>query len=158
MENEQDIKKTFDQGGLNENPESAEDMKERLDETDLPEERTDETLEKEKLLQKEYTFLFEWEDGNGKVWKGEFTNQILDIKTQQMVGVMRARMGRGMPIESLPEITNEINLMVAHMTYSLSERPGWAKSLDDLTDIALLQAIYMEVAKHDATFHGRIVD
>lgn len=105
-------------------------------------------------LDKKYTFAFDWKDGRGKVWKGEFVNEVLSIRQRQLVGVLRARMSAGVPIDSLDEMTQEINLMIAHMTYSLIEKPEWASDLQDLDDIRLLQELYGEVLVHEGTFFG----
>jgi hypothetical protein len=103
---------------------------------------------------REYTFQFSWKDGLGKIWKGEFTNKILSIRDRQMVGVMRARLATGLPAEALDAFTQEVNLMIAHMSFSLIKTPLWAKDLRDLDDVRLLQALYTEVLDHEATFHG----
>ena len=105
-------------------------------------------------LNKKYPFKFHWKDGRGKVWKGDFVNEVLSIRQRQMVGVLRARMAAGVPIEALDEMTQEINLMVAHLTYSLVERPDWANDLQALDDIRLIQELYGEVLTHEATFLG----
>lgn len=111
--------------------------------------------ERDSKTQKKYPFDFEWTDENGKVWKGHFVNQILDIRTRQLVGVQRARFALGMPVESLDELTLEINLMVAHLTLSLTEKPVWAEDLLAMDDVRLLQEIYTEVLAHEARFRGR---
>ena len=111
--------------------------------------------ERDPKTQKKYPFDFEWTDENGKVWKGHFVNQILDIRTRQLVGVQRARFALGMPVESLDELTQEINLMVAHLTLSLTEKPVWAEDLLAMDDVRLLQEIYTEVLAHEARFRGR---
>jgi len=103
----------------------------------------------------EYEFKIDYSDPRGKQYAGRFTNKVLTIGQQQMVGIMRSRLAGGMPLESLDALTIEVNLMVAHMTYSLTEKPKWAENLTALTDIALVQMIYLEVASHEATFHGR---
>jgi hypothetical protein len=104
---------------------------------------------------REYPFLFQWEDSKGKRWEGKFVNKILSVGEQSMVGVMRARLAAGAPIEALDPLTVEINLMIAHMTFSLVEKPEWANDLRGLLDVGLLQAIYMEVSSHEAFFFGR---
>lgn len=105
-------------------------------------------------LNEEYKFNFKWTDGRGKVWEGFFVNEILSIAKQQAVGVLRAKLGDGLPVSSIDAFTNEINLMVAHMSISLKDYPDWAKDLRALKDASLLQAIYEEVASHEATFFG----
>jgi len=105
-------------------------------------------------LQRKYTFKFKWADGRGKVWLGEFTNEILSIRQRQMAGVLRARMAAGVPFESMDDLSQEINLMIAHMTYSLVEKPAWAEDLQAIDDVLLLQKLYEEVLGHEAIFLG----
>jgi hypothetical protein len=118
-----------------------------------------ETLKKEiqkndPKMQLRYTFSINWTDNQGKIWKGEFVNKILSIRERQMVGVMRSRLGNALPSESLDLLTQELNLMVAHLMFSLEVKPDWAEDLRDLQHVELLQTIYMEVASHEAMFFG----
>lgn len=117
---------------------------------------------REELRRKEvYTFPFDWQpklqsgepNPKSKRWKGQFTNKVLGIKERQAVGILRAKLSGGLPFDSLDPLTNEINLMVAHLTYSLTEKPEWLK-LSDMKDYRVLQEIFGEVALHEATFLG----
>jgi hypothetical protein len=103
---------------------------------------------------REFTFQFRHEAPNGKIWEGTFTNHVLSLRERQMVGIMRARLGGGMPVESLDPLTAEINLMLAHLEYSLTDKPDWAKDLSKVEDLGMVQALYAEVATHEATFLG----
>lgn len=103
---------------------------------------------------REYQFTLSYRDRRGKLWTGEFTSKILTIRERQAVGIMRARLANGLPFESLDALTLELNLMIAHMTFSLTARPKWAEELDKLDDFGVLQAIYQEVASHEAHFLG----
>ena len=105
-------------------------------------------------LQEEYVFAFSWKDGRGKLWKGQFCNKILDVSEMQAVGVLRAKLSGGIDFGALDPLTSELNLMISHLTYSLTEKPEWAKDLRKLKDISLLQELYGEVASHEATFFG----
>lgn len=102
----------------------------------------------------EYTFDFDWKDRKGKRWTGKFTSKILTLGEQGLVGILRARLSGNVPYESLDEFTREVNFLVAHLTYALKERADWAQDLRSLNDITLLQALYAEVAKHEAIFRG----
>lgn len=104
--------------------------------------------------ERRYTFQLDWKDRRGRVWKGEFVNEVPDIQTRQMIGVLRAKLSGGMPQDALDITTSDINLMVSHLTYTLVTRPDWAKDLQALTDLSLLQAIFEEVMAHEAAFHG----
>lgn len=102
-----------------------------------------------------YTFDFKWEDGTGKVLSGKFTSKILTIGEQSLVGILRARLSAGIAYEALDDFTKELNFLVANLTYSLEERPRWAEDLRKLDNIEILQALYVEVAAHEATFRGQ---
>ncbi len=103
----------------------------------------------------EYTFNFSWTDGRKKLWEGKFTNKILTIRERQLVGAMRARLSGGVVAEALDVTTNEINLMVAHMAYSLvDKKPDWAEDFLVLTDPKLLYQLYQEVLDHEGYFLG----
>lgn len=139
----------------NDIPDTTEELKKEVSEKAEEEEPPKE----DPKTQKEYTFQFKWvEPGTNKVFAGEFTNKILNIKTRSRVGVMRARLAQGQPLEALDELTAEINLMVAHMSFSLEKVPEWANDLGSLTSFRLLQEIYGEVLAHEATFHGYTED
>lgn len=134
-------------------PETEEGLREEMKEITA---KIDETEpEKDPRSEKEYTFNLEFKDGRGKIWGGRFITRILTIGEQQLVGMMRARRTGGMPFDSLDPLTAEINMMQAHLTQSLKERPDWAKDLLALTNYEVLQAIYWEVVSHERHFHGR---
>jgi hypothetical protein len=106
------------------------------------------------MAQRQYTFQLEYFDKLKKRWAGQFTTKILSIRERQLVGALRSRMSGGSSMESLDALTIEINLMLAHLAYSLTERPDWAKELGELEDIGIVQAVYAEVAAHEARFLG----
>lgn len=105
--------------------------------------------------QEVYSFQFDFADARGKRWRGTFTNRILTIKDQRLVGVYIARLAQGASWAVLDPLTREILTMLAHLEFSLDKkRPAWAKNLEAMHDIAVLQALYREVALHEATFLG----
>lgn len=134
--------------------ESDEDLKKQVEDATTALEATPDPDAPDPRGEKKYTFQIEHKDARGKVWKGQFTNHILSIHERQQVGIMRSILGGGRPLESLDALTVEINLMVAHLSYSLDERPEWAKNLRTLEDPGLLQAIYTEVDSHESFFLG----
>jgi hypothetical protein len=127
-----------------------EEIKQATDATKSP------ISENDPKLKKEYPFEFKWTDSRGKVWVGDFVNRILSIGDREKVGIMRARLAGGQPYDSLDPLTQELNLMISHLTFSLDEekRPDWAKDLREMVDIRVLQALYGEVLKHESTFFG----
>jgi hypothetical protein len=107
-------------------------------------------------LNEEYEFDFCWKDRRGNKWEGHFKNKILSIAEQQAVGILRSRLAGGIPIESLDLMTNELNLIIAHLSISLIVKPEWAEDLRSLKHIDLLQDLYKEVASHEAMFFGDV--
>lgn len=105
-------------------------------------------------LRDTYPFDFDWTDPRGRRWMGKFTNKILSIAQQQAAAVLRAQLGGGMSVVSLDVEAREVNLMIAHMEFSLIDRPDWAKDLRSLKDKRLLYRLYEEVAAHEGTFFG----
>lgn len=106
-------------------------------------------------LQREYTFPFRFVDGAGRVYEGTFTNKILGRGEKQGVAVLNARFSNGLPQESFAVHDRMLNRAMAHMTFSLIQRPKWADNLLDLDDDDLVFALYEEVAQHEERFRGR---
>lgn len=131
---------------------SEQDLKAEVEEGD-PKQKEPEFDPNDPKAQPEYTFQLNWKDGRGKVWTGEFTDKILTIGERQMVGALRARFSNT-PMDRLDALTVHVNMMIAHMTFSLTKRAEWAKDLRELHNVDLIQAIYDEVASHEATFFG----
>lgn len=138
-------------------PASTAELKAEIEAATSPESKKEDPSIELKRHSK-YPFDFSWTSSNGTVWEGHFVNKILSIADRQNMGLTMARFGGGMPVESIDVLTNEINIIVSHMMYSLVECPDWAKDLRSLDDIALIQAIYEEVASHEATFFGPRTD
>lgn len=133
---------------------SDEELKQQVATASLPEKPKEDPDKPDPRGEKKYVFQIEYTDARGKVWKGQFTNKILSIHERQQVGIMRSMLGAGQPVQSLDALTVELNLMVAHMSYSLVEKPEWAANLRSLEDPGVLQAIYTEVDSHESFFLG----
>jgi len=116
---------------------------------DAPDERDNEV----------WAFLFEFTDSRGKVWSGNFVNTILSLDAQSRVGVMRARLQGGQPIEALDAGVLDLNLALAHMAYSFDAkgRPEWASDakLGQLKDAAVLFALFAKVRSHEDRYFRR---
>jgi len=154
MPNPEEVIKDFEPEHITKQlPKSTKEMKEEIAEN-MDTKPKEKHPKDDPRSQKEYTFQFRYESPNGKVWTGQFTNKILSIAEQQAVGVARAKFGGGMPYESLDPLSREINMITAHMSFSLIKWPDWAEDLRAILEIPLLQALYTEVASHEATFLG----
>lgn len=108
---------------------------------------------------KRYTFPFEYTDARGKVWRGTFTNNVLTVGQYRQVKIIKANLNAALPVSALDASTWELNEMVSHLMVSLDQEaegfPAWAKKLDDLYDARIIEALYQEVASHEARFHRR---
>ena len=136
-------------------PEDTEALKEAAEAVLKPLEKPEEVPSKpDPRDEKVWTFQFNWKDGRGKAHEGRFTNQILTIGQQQQVAILEAKLCGGMPYESIDQGTRNLNHAIAHMTYSLTTAPPWARDLRKLEDPMLIIALYMEVASHEARFFG----
>lgn len=101
-----------------------------------------------------YSFTIEYEHDDGRKISGAFKNQILKTSDHISVGVLRARMTGGVPVEALDRVTAQLAEAIAHCTVSLIERPPWAKNLAAIEDPELVIRIYQEVDGHEARFRG----
>lgn len=116
---------------------------------------------KDPKAQPEYTFEIDMvESGTGRRRKGKFKNHALNLGQKRAVGVMQAQLSGGVPWASLSPFDQDLIMTLAHLQVSLDRkvRPKWARNLEELYDQDLLDAIYEEVADHEATFHGREPD
>jgi len=111
-------------------------------------------------MQREWEFTFRHEDGQGRVFQGVFVNKIANFMDLSKIGAVKANFLGGLPIESFDTYTLDHNEKMAHLSVSLIKRPDWCQGdkLFDLYDKGLLDALYAEVASHEATFHGRKKD
>lgn len=130
------------------------DLKAEVERDATPQEDRGKRLKDPRML-REYTFDLKHEVPSGRVYEGAFTNKILSIGERSRRGLLQARLGGGLADSVLDPLTQEINLMLAHLEFSLTERPDWAKDLENLTDTELLYKIYEEVMAHEAIFCGR---
>lgn len=103
--------------------------------------------------QEEYTFAFDWTDARGRRWTGTFTNKIVTLYQRRLIGLTRARVLGGLPIESVDVATQTLIHMSVWLQTSLTARPNWFADPDTLNDDALVAAVFEEVAAHEATFH-----
>jgi len=93
-------------------------------------------------------------------YEGTFTTKKLSIRDLSQVGVRKVQLNGGMhydrdrPGQGIDAATDELNSMVAHMELALTAAPDWW-NLDDITDPAVLTAVYSEVISFENTFLGR---
>jgi hypothetical protein len=135
-------------------PDDVEDLKEEVANAVEPEKKKIEDRMNDPRNAEHYTFTLQHRDARNQLWEGTFTTKILSIGERQLVGVMRSRYQGGAPLESLDASTADINMKLAHLTYSLVHFPKWAEKLRELKDPGVIDAIYQEVASHEAFFLG----
>lgn len=95
-----------------------------------------------------HTFQLDVYTGDGHM-TGSFTTRVLSIADQMAVGRLRAKMLASLAVDDQTTFLAE---MLAHLQLALVERPDWAKDLLGLDDAATVEAIYREVAAHEANF------
>jgi hypothetical protein len=137
-------------------PESDEKLREEIENQVEPSKKAVVDRANDPRNEENYTFTLSHRDGRGKLWEGTFTTKILSLAERQMVGVLRARYQGGTMLEALDASTADLNLKISHLSYSLTQYPQWAKALRDLKDPGIIDAIYAEVASHEAFFLGWI--
>jgi hypothetical protein len=109
--------------------------------------------------EKRYSFEFSHTDSRGKVFRGTFVNEILSIRQRRLMKITKARLSGNVTVGALDADIWELNEMIAHLTISLDKSadgfPRWAEDLEGLYDESVIQALYEEVASHEARFHRR---
>jgi hypothetical protein len=104
----------------------------------------------------EYTFTIDLTGGDGRRYVGEFTNRILTPQQRINAGVMRAALAQNTPFEALDPETSYLLEQIAHLTISIVKKPSWwaTGGAKPVLNTDVLNAVYMEVAMHEATFRG----
>lgn len=101
----------------------------------------------------EYAFVIDHTDGAGARRRGEFKNRILTIEQRMNLSLLQAKLTRNTPWEALDPEGQYLVTIIAHLTSSLVEKPAWFK-VSEMRDVKLLNAVYAEVAEHEAYFRG----
>lgn len=135
-------------------PDDDQDLKDEIQNAVEPEQKTIEDRLNDPRNAEQYTFTLRHRDARNKLWEGTFTSKILSIGERQLVGVLRSRYQGGATLESLDASTADLNLKLAHLSYSLVHYPKWAEKMRELRDPGVIDAIYQEVASHEAFFLG----
>jgi hypothetical protein len=135
-------------------PEDDEDLKTEIEDAVEPEKKAVVDRLDDPRNAEEYTFTLRHRDARNRLWEGTFTSKILTVGERQLVGVMRSRYQGGAILESLDASTADLNLKLAHLSYSLVHYPKWAEKMRELKDPGVIDAIYQEVASHEAFFLG----
>jgi hypothetical protein len=105
------------------------------------------------MASEEYAFTIDHTDGAGVRRKGEFKNRILTIEQRLNISLLQAKLTRNTPWEALDPEGQYLTTVVAHLTSSLIEKPAWFK-VSEMRNVALLNLVYAEVARHESYFRG----
>lgn len=100
-----------------------------------------------------HAFTLDHVDARGHRWQGSFRCHVLTIRDRLRVGIVRARLLGGQPPESVDASTVGLAEQVAHLTVALDDAPDWFKTIEDVREPGLLDAVYREVAAHEERFH-----
>lgn len=147
------LEQRFNPANLRETEELGEEAEKKLNRA-LPEEQEEEAPAED--IPRVKTISFEWKDGRGRVWKGQFQNEILSIAKRQAAAILEASLNGDMRYEAMPLGMRIVNHAIAHMHYSLAKmpRPEWAKDLRKLDDPNLILELWEEVSSHEDKFLG----
>lgn len=134
----------------------AHELKEELNQ-DFPSAREPEAAAEAKAQRdprdrEEWSFDFSYTDSRGKQWIGRFTNKILNLGERQKAGILVARFNGGSPVHALPPDVTFINEALAHLEFSLTDRPPWAQDLQSTYDAGLIMALYNKAQEHERVY------
>ena len=102
----------------------------------------------------EHSFTLAHIDKRGRSWVGDFTIKVLTIKDRVTLGLTKARLAGGIPLAHLDTDTAFTLEVLAHLSVCIVASPPWAKDLLSIHDAGVIGAIYEEVARFEARFHG----
>lgn len=102
----------------------------------------------------EWSFNLDHTDSRGRIWTGEFKAHVLTTRDRMTVGLTKARLSMGVPYDLLDPVTRNLLEVLAHLEVCLDARPPWAGDLTAIYDQGVLGAMYEEVVKYEARFHG----
>jgi hypothetical protein len=131
-------------------PDTREEVEKKIDEAVNP----GSSEEKPESVKREHTFQVDVESRMmGKRYVGTFTNQILTPKMELQVGTIRSQLLAGAS-SNVDMDTALLCEKIAHLRVSLAKKP---KDFDpyECEDREILDAVYREVASHEARFWGR---
>lgn len=100
-----------------------------------------------------HTFKLSYTDRRGHLWEGQFTTHVLAVKEHIQVGLIKARMAGGIPLDAIDPFTSNLLEMMAHLAVSLDDAPDWYANIEDIREQGVLEAVYTEVADHARRFH-----
>lgn len=101
-----------------------------------------------------YTFDIDHTQPNGTRYTGRFTNKILTLGEKITVGITRARLQMGVPLDAITTDTYNLLFMTTSLQQSLVERPKWAEDLLSLESEDLVRAIFDQCDAHERIFRG----
>jgi len=104
---------------------------------------------------KEFSFELDYTDARGHAWTGKFKNRILTIGEKRKAKILKAQLSGMAPVSALDTDVWDMNGLLAHLQFSLIEKPEWAKDLEKLDDEGVVYKIWEEVDSHEARFHRR---
>lgn len=103
----------------------------------------------------EHAFELDYlDEGRKRRWTGSFTTKVLSVKDRIAVGTIKARLAGGLRPDQIDTQTDNLLEIVAHLSVALVKMPDWAKDPMAINGMGVLAAIYEEVVKHEARFHG----
>lgn len=100
-----------------------------------------------------YSFTIVVKNGDGSIFKGDFTNRILAPEERLLVGVLANKLVLGQPWALIDVDTAYLATQLAHLRKSLAVFPEGFK-LADQKNLRVIDKIWSEVLSHESYFRG----
>lgn len=98
-----------------------------------------------------YVFEIDMAFSDGERFKGSFTNKILTIEDKANVSLLMNRLANGIAFDLLDGEGQYLISVIAHLTYSLTEKPKWF-DVTTMKHTPLINAVFKEVTAHEEFF------
>jgi len=105
-------------------------------------------------IAEQHEFDLGFTDRRGRLWHGKFKCHALTIRDHASIGIIQSRLANGVSVDVLDSFTRQLLLMMATLSVAVDEAPDWAKDIEKIHDVDVLNAIYEEVVAHEVRFHG----
>lgn len=97
-----------------------------------------------------HTFSVKFRDVDGEVIERDFTFNMPTLRTRREIGILEAKMRKGVPADSLDDLTRTLISQIAFLTLTVETPEG--VSFDDQVDPLLLNKVFEEVLSFENTF------
>lgn len=101
---------------------------------------------------RDYPFDISWKDPSGKLWLGSFVSRVPSIGQQIDIAKRVAVRAHTPGDAKLPDDVNDLIYTVAYLEVALTERPDWARDIEAIPYVELLNELGQEATQHLTRF------